>query len=518
MKEFMIDKVDKGCLEYIINDKEPSEPERVPFLNYREGCEMLHKHLMNTNMQSIGIHADVDFDGVASSKIMNVFIEELGQSYITKNYINGIREHGLKERHIEFINNANCQLLIVVDSASNDIDIIKQLNCDVLVLDHHKIEHTEYTGDTIGGKYIIINNTISNLKDNYTAEDRMSGAEVVYEFIRQYEIMYNTGALIENRQMYEWVGVSLYTDVIPLGNIRNQYYIGKTVNNTDIEQDLSKMLKSVRKWATRPNKSNILFQMAPVLNRAIRAGVSSAVLDIVLNNPSKLGEIDVYSEQQKSIVDFYKARADINDSYAKVEIAPQYIGYSGVIASAIKDQYSKTSIAYQVVDGIAIGSARGKISGKDYRQPINNSGYYAQGHNTAFGFRIPIEELDRVIKSITSDEVSNEEEYIVAGKAREVIKSRYSIDRVDSLMDNGVLWELGIFNSRVSEGESIKILADREEINITEEHPTYMKGEIMGVPCILFSIPTTKYIYIYIEYSSTDNIVKVYIRECPNYK
>lgn len=518
MKGFMTDKVDKDCLEFIINDKEPSEPERVPFLNYREGCEMLHKHLMNMNMQSIGIHADVDFDGVASSKIMNVFLEELGQSYIAKNYINGIREHGLKERHIEFINNANCQLLIVVDSASNDIDIIKQLNCDVLVLDHHKVEHTEYTGDTVGGRYIIINNTVSNLEDNYTAEDRMSGAEVVYEFIRQYEFMYNTGALIENRNMYEWVGVSLYTDVIALGNIRNQYYIGKTVNNMDIEQDLSKMLKSVRKWATRPNKSNILFQMAPVLNRAIRAGASSIVLNIVLNAPSKLGEIDVYSEQQKSIVDFYKARAYISDSYAKVEIAPQYTGYSGVIASAIKDQYSKTSIAYQVVDGIAIGSARGKISGKDYRQFINSSGYYAQGHNTAFGFRIPIEELDNIISSITNDEVSTEEEYVVAGKAREVIKSKYSIDRVDTLMNDGTLWELGVYNSRVSEGECIKILADKDELSITEEYSTYMKGEILGVPCVVFSIPTTKYIYLYIEYSSTDSMVKVYIRECPNYK
>ena len=134
-----------------------------------------------------------------------------------------------------YFKDKNVDLIIITDSSSNDIEIIKQFNCDVLCIDHHDLLHTDLSGVCNNGvsEYVIVNNTIdsptydedfawlqsfdakafSNVS-RYTAQPAMSCGLVVYELLRVYCKYLGKEQLLENLKLYQWVGVTLFTDAV----------------------------------------------------------------------------------------------------------------------------------------------------------------------------------------------------------------------------------------------------------------------------------------------------------------
>jgi len=148
--------------EAVIGEKKLEEPSMIPFKNLREGLELAHKHLTGDRTKLITLHGDVDMDGVGCTYIMNRFTQETGGANRTRLMINKKKVHGVNEKHAEYFKNREGELLIILDSGSNDLEYIKRMGCDVLVIDHHNVLHEETTGSTAGGKYVIINNMIEN--------------------------------------------------------------------------------------------------------------------------------------------------------------------------------------------------------------------------------------------------------------------------------------------------------------------------------------------------------------------
>lgn len=113
--------------------------------------------------------------------------------------INKDKIHGIQQKHADYFKDKQIGLMIITDSSSNEIQIIKQFNCDVLCIDHHELLHSELSGKCNNGEneFVIVNNTIDSttyeedilwLQDsNYTkyeADSRMSCGLVVYELLR----------------------------------------------------------------------------------------------------------------------------------------------------------------------------------------------------------------------------------------------------------------------------------------------------------------------------------------------
>lgn len=527
MSAFIADRVED--YEIVVGDKKPDEPDYAAFLHTEKALQMLHKHITGT--KPIAGHGDVDIDGIGSTYILYRFLLSQGALNRSGFLINKDKEHGVCQRHVDYFSKVDTGLLIILDSSTNEIEHIKKMHCDVLVIDHHEVLHAELYGKTASGEYVIITNMVDNLDVTeinsfisgnlgeakeyvkpYNADSRMSGGLVLYELLRLYQLAYNIRDVLNSTMLYQWVGITLLTDVVPLSNSRNQYYIEKTVHSMDIEYGLSIMMSNLNKWARHLSKSFINFTLAPTFNRAIRAGESALALDIVLNRPHEIRKLDVFKDSQKAVMDNYTSGVVLYSTYAMKDITNTGIGrsYCGVLATKICEETKKNTVVYMVCDGIAEGSFRGRIADVDYRKAFEDyrEGIYAQGHKTAFGFKVRVDELNNILeKLINIESTVDTRPYVTAGDDIPLNeRGKYHISDMDEFKKQGLLWKLAVANSKLSSEEAINIIALSRNLQFVEEKGAAYKYTIFGLNCLAFEMINSRFVEIYVEYSGDVNI------------
>lgn len=534
MDSFLIDKFD-AVTSIIDGTEQAKEPKLCNFINTLDAIKMLEKHCKDR--MSIAVHCDVDVDGIGSGYIMYTMLQRLGVLSKTGFLINSEKEHGIKQKHCDYFANHKIGLLIVLDSASNDIEYIRKMDCDVLVIDHHDILHNETKGKTLGGEYVIVSNMMSNgdtdklakaLRDvgsykadeitEYEMDSAMSCGLVLYEFLRVYQEVCNTGKIVQECMLYQWAGVTLLTDSIKLSTERNQYYMDKTVHSMDVEPGLKQMLQSISQYKYFLDKTVINYSIAPRINKAIRAGASSEALNIVLNTPQKLLELDKYKARQEESIKsalkqpVYGMQHPIDKRYALIDLSGTGISknYCGVIATKLVEKTGLNAAVclYNPETGKYEGSFRGRRGDCNYREHFERiyPGIYAQGHPPAFGFKATGEELNVIMQSINSVEPKLGESrfYITAGNLLESEKGVHHIDDMTAFKRKQGLVRLGMANSKLSTEESISIMVKRPanlEIEWFNETQTAGTCEIMGIKCKVFEVLHTDWISVYIEYS-----------------
>lgn len=514
-------------IEYdsIVGNTKPSKPDMINFFNSDIAIEMIKYHL--DTKSNIVIHTDVDVDGLGSCYIARSALIALGANGRIATMINKEKEHGIKQKHVDFLNQYNIDLVIILDSSTNEIEYIKQLNCDVIVVDHHEVLTDSLCGNTSNGKYIIVNNMISNTKKKsyhnivlpeYEADSNMSCGVVIYELFRLYNNIYGNIKDYESRQLEQWAGVTLITDVISLDNSRNQYYIDKTVNTLNIEPSLNTMKLALNKYQKYLDKSFIGFSLAPALNRAIRAGKSSEALDIVLHRPQDIKELMVYKEYQNDIVKSAIHGAEEYETFVIKDITNTSISknYCGLIATKLCNEKNKNAAVFIMNNEIAEGSFRGRLNDIDYRQYFQDKipGIYAQGHKAAFGFKVGLEELKMLMSKLNELELEGVKKiYFSIGDVPQKYKGIYHIDSFEEFRQSGALWKLGMANSKLATTEAINIIALYNWQQPYKKEPKYMMYDIYGFKCMAFEPLVTRYVEIYVEYSED---IRIYVRNKKN--
>lgn len=503
--------------DIVVGLKEADKPERINFKNVGLALDMLSKHI--NSHDKISIHADVDMDGIGSAYIVQEFLNELGCVGRIRSCINKEKEHGLSNKHISYVNErAKCDLFIIVDSSSNDINIIKELNCDVLVIDHHAVGHKEYIGKTRGGSYVIINNMINNLEENYKADSDMSGALVVYELFRHYEHKYCDSSILEGRMLYQWVGVTLISDAIKTGNNRNQWYMHKTVNNMDVEPSLSRMIHKLTKFEAFLTKSFIGFTLAPLFNKAIRAGASQHALSIALGFPDRVVELREYEKIQQDIVD--RALNNVEETsklcFRNLGVDGIHKNYSGLIATKVLEEYKKSTIAYENKGSFIGGSFRGLYSNINYQNELEKLGIFAQGHEGAFGIKIPLERIKEVSDKIADLEKDNHyRPYLTMCGIREDYKGVHHIDDFDAFRKDGWLWKIGMANSTLSGTEQILITTSKDNVTLERVEDKFKVYKFFTLECMAFEDINTPFVNVYLEYGKE---LRAFLRKENNLK
>ena len=510
----------------ITGEEHPRKPDMIAFNNTVAALDLIHNHL--SKHSKIAVHCDVDMDGIGCGYIIKKFLSYIsqdGQAY----FINNTKEHGIKPRHVDFFRKKPVDLLIIVDSSSNELETIKQFECDVLVIDHHEILHSEYLGFTNDFKhqYVIVNNMISNknvemietwVKKNnpnskiklepYVADSRMSCGLVVYELLRVFQEAFNTGPILENTMLYQWAGVTLFTDAILLATERNQWYIENTVHSTVTEPTLLTMAQKLNRYNYSLSKSLINYTIAPVINKAIRAGDCGSAMSAVLWFPDRIDRLLVYKEKQENAVSAGITSVDEHDTFVMKDITDTGVtpSYTGVIASRLCDDYRKNAVVYTVVDGIAKGSFRGRKSGIDYRLQFESfeDGVYAQGHKQAFGFQIEESKLCDVMNSLAEIEGSvSIKPYLTAGNWGDKMHGEFHIDDMDEFRKAGNLVRLAMGNSKVSSEEQIMITVPNYDAKLVETRGKLYIYDVLGLNCKAFKELTDDIVNIYAEYDKT---------------
>lgn len=539
--------MDKWELKSVTGDVKPEKPPFCIFNNIALALEMLKKHIDKNSKMCL--HTDVDVDGIGTTYILKKTLENLGSSNHIL-LINKDKVHGIQQKHVDYFKINPIDLMIITDSSSNEIDIIKQFNCDVLCIDHHELLHNDLCGKCNDGihNYIIVNNTIRNNnqeQDNlwlrsknisafeqlndYTGDKDMSCGLVVYELLRIYCECFANPKLIENLMLYQWVGITLITDVINTLNDRNQWYLDKTSFNMDVEPSLRIMMQSISDFKATLDKSYIGYTFAPLINKAIRAGASNVALSTVINNPHGILNLQQYAKLQQEVIEKVCNVITVNETTNQRVLLPRKFtqpsimldigqfnvspNYSGVIASRLGGDNNKNAAVYIMENELCRGSFRGKHKKVDYREYFEkySNDIYAQGHPGAFGFKLSPEQLTYLMNNISSIEPTEEEKpWLTAGNMTPSEYGKYHITSMDEFKRQGYLWRIAIGNSKVTSNDEIYIRVKASDVVLKATKGKLFIYDVLGMECKAFSLLEGKYFNVYAEYT---NEINMFIRQ-----
>ncbi len=530
----------------MLGGKGHKEPDKINFTNSNLAHELFYNAAMSIRDGQGGkifIHADVDFDGVASAFIAQRVCDYVVGKDSVITGINSDRVHGITQKLVDTVkyvnsNSKQIRLAIIVDSSTNDVALIRQMNCDVIVLDHHELEIPveETVGNTVGGTYAIVNKEIDHIPD-------MSGAQVVYEWFRYIGFE----AFLKENKLYSWAGVSLFSDVIDGDNERNQWYIHNIIDRSDYDYSLHTMFHTLNRYA-KGSKTDISFRLVPTINAAIRTGHSDYMLGIVMSSPHDIDKLLPYKAEQQaateSAISAEQLTANVREysDYIAYDTSgdPKLIGYEGLIATKLIDVYGKTAIVYYRTEHGVKGSFRltGRYCTCDLRTQLNEiDGFYAMGHSDAFGFEVTDSEGDseNALSTLLSTMVT------IADRAGAVAKNTGMYDAGDGtefredadfiyinvrsreamrrLIMTGEIAKMAMINAHMSGRRKalLRVPNTDETVKIAEVTAVDAKGkrmctkfDILGLSVISFNEYKGNYGYVWL-YPEADKGLTVYL-------
>lgn len=539
--------LDKWNSKEIFGEEKAPKPDFCVFNNTAYALDLLKKHIEANS--KIVFHTDVDMDGIGTTYIFKKTLEYIGSNNHIL-LINKDKVHGIQQKHVDYFKQRPVDLMIITDSSSNEIDTIKQFNCDVLVIDHHEMLHNDLLGYCTDGihRYVIVNNTIDNKNfetdklwlesinksafeslNEYKVNPDMSCGLVVYELLRIYCICFYKEKLLENLLLYQWAGVTLITDSIDTKNSRNQWYLDNTLFSQNTESTLKLILSLINKYKATLDKSFIEYSLAPLVNKTIRAGESSKALNCILNEPYNILDLKQYEEKQKDAIDkaFYANIIDPNtgiETKAKRVFDSETIimdigglgihhNYTGVIAGRLAGSNKRNSAIYTMTEaGKCKGSFRGVYNSVDYRKFFDDyaDDIYAQGHPQAFGFELYKEQLVAIMSELKNIEPKEEQvEFITVGHFNENEYGKYHVGSLDELKKLGYVWKIATGNAKVKSVDEILLRVKACDVVLKETKGKLFIYDVLGTECKAFEALSNNYFNIYIEYT---NEITMYIR------
>lgn len=470
--------------------EEVHKPKYIQIENQNEAYSLID------NANKIIIHTDVDMDGFWSGYIMIKWLTSINKKPIGIILNNG-KKHGADGISKERVGEAD--LLIVLDSSTNNLrQIIEDTGINVLIIDHHEINSgVELRVENSGRVGLVVNNMT-------IGDPNFSAGLLVYEFIRA-KSLYDE-KLIENMTLYQNATFSLVTDCIKMDNERNLWYAENTFRSNEVESTLEKLLSAASRYDKTMNKSVILYNIAPIFNKAIRAYRGDIALMYLLKQPEWVGELLQYGEIQDYFVKLaIEHEFSCDNGYVLADLGSLGIPdtYCGVIASKLVEKYNKSCVC--LVNNK--GSFRGLIQDDDcrYLDIIRESGcdIKADGHQTAFGISGSLLEINKALSFMVEREPEAIPRIAISLGNTGVTGWMCNAQSNEEWMQQkrkGVLVELARANGLVSVSEQEYIAVPRKDIKCLGNYEKYSKYESWGMEFISMEpLDNSYYIKIYAE-------------------
>lgn len=483
MKNVETDYLRENYGDIICGREEPTKPEIPNFVYFKEALEMVSKHIDKKSKTLVD--ADVDMDGVGAAYIVHKGYRKRGIK--SQVIINKERKHGITENAVKAINKMKIGLLVIVDSGSNDISLIKQLHCDVLILDHHNISVKDTFGETMEGMYYVINPQVSEVNSSLrNAANLFSGARVAYEFFRGLERYRGEQvSIMEDNRLYQWVAITLWSDMIELEE-QNQWYIYHTIERFELEENLSMLVYSLTKKYV-VDKSFILFKLSPAVNIAMRCDRCAQICDIVINRPE-----DILEETRRNRKAFERAMDSVNGDNLDDKIFNGLYkvhsdigrGFCGLIANKLAQKYERNIVAYKEEGDELIGGSFRAFNRKyEFLEEFKKAQLFAEGHNEAFGVGGKINVVEEVMGRCDNKGSIHGGNNIVFNGSKARIGTIGVIEDIKEFKRSGMMMELAIINSRVSSKSQIMLISktDKNKCKLVEERGRVFIYEIAGI-------------------------------------
>lgn len=223
--------------------------------NIGKAVECIKKHIEEQN--NIHIIVDSDVDGYTSASMVYRYLKHVDDTLNVTYSLHTKKQHGLSE-DVEIP--TDCQLLIVPDAGSNDVEQCKELSkkgIDVVILDHHLCDrYNQYA--------IVVNNQLCGYPNK-----NFCGTGVVYKFLKALD-----DELWENYadEMLDIVALGNISDVMDMRECETRYYVDLGLSR--IRSKLFKALIEKQSYSMNNivNITSVQFYVTPILNSMIRVG------------------------------------------------------------------------------------------------------------------------------------------------------------------------------------------------------------------------------------------------------
>lgn len=262
--------------------------------NIDKAASCFIKHIENKSR--IHIIVDSDVDGYTSSSMVYRYIKQFGENINVTYSLHTKKQHGISE-DIEIPK--DCELLIVPDAGSNDVEQCKELTekgIDIIILDHHICDKkNDYA--------IVVNNQMCDYPNK-----NFCGAGIVYKFLKAVdEELWEDYA----DKMLDIVALGNISDVMDMRECETRYYVDLGLSK--IRSKLFKALIEKQSYSMNGivNITSVQFYVTPILNSMIRVG-SAEDKDLLFRAFIETDEVFKYKkrgETEESDEDIYTRAA-----------------------------------------------------------------------------------------------------------------------------------------------------------------------------------------------------------------
>lgn len=373
-----------------------------PFLLTGMDAAVSRIKLAIANQESILIFGDYDADGVTSTTIMMMTLQDLGadvQFYIPNRFTEG---YGPNKQAFQYAKDIGIQLIITVDTgiaAINEATVAKELGLDLIITDHHE------PGPELPEALAIIH---PKLKNSEYPFHELAGVGVAFKLAHA---LY--GELPEH--LLEIAAIGTIADLVSLKGEnrliaqRGITYLKKTKNI-----GLKALFKRTGTELHSIDEETIGFLIAPRINAVGRLGSADPAVDLLLTDDiheaeAIAEEIERLNKERQAIVTEITEQAikQVEEKYPIDEYPVLVVGEEGwnsgvigIVASKLVDKFYRPTIilSFDREKGVAKGSAR-SILGFDLFKNLSSCRDilpHFGGHPMAAGMTLKLEDVEEL--------------------------------------------------------------------------------------------------------------------------
>jgi single-stranded-DNA-specific exonuclease len=384
-------------------------PNPLHLKDMKNAVDRVYKSIINNDL--LGVFGDYDVDGASSTALLVryfISIKQKIRTYIPDRQKEG---YGPNINGFESLINQGAKIIFTVDcgtSAFEPIKVAQKSHVDVIVLDHHQSDVI------LPDAYAIVN---PNRYDDTSGLNYLCAAGVCFVFlVGLNKKLRDEGWFIKNKvnepnilNFLDLVSLGTVCDVVPLVEL-NRAIVKQGLKIIKSRTNLGlKTLYDLCKIESQPTTFELGFVLGPRINAGGRVGKSSHGAELLISNDPQetykiATDLDKSNKERRSIELILSE--EVNSEVKKYHNHPVLVmsgnqwheGIIGIVASRIKEKYSKPTILISLNKNVGKGSAR-SIAGFDIGSQIIKavqSGILEKGggHKMAGGFTLKEEKID----------------------------------------------------------------------------------------------------------------------------
>ncbi|MDO4965571.1 MAG: single-stranded-DNA-specific exonuclease RecJ [Lachnospiraceae bacterium] len=390
------------------------------------------------NNKKIRIVGDYDIDGVCATAILVKSLSFFGAdvSYRLPDRI--VDGYGINITMIDEAKADNVDLIVTCDNgiaASAEMKYAKELGIDVIVTDHHEIPFEEING----GKVYIIPDAIA-VVDPHQENDTypfagICGGMVAYKLILAIN---NLGKLNKNisPDLKEYITtLAAFATVGDIMQLKDENRIvvkhGIDMLKRTTVPGLRALIDVTETKRERISAYTIGFVLGPCVNAVGRLESANKALELLLtdDNDTALSlakELKSANDVRKAMMEQkIKEASDIvtegidNHDYSKDTVLVIFLencheSIAGLVASRIRERFSKPTLVITSTEGGAKGSGRSIDAYNMFEELTKVKHLFTKfgGHPMAAGLSMPVENIDELRKLLNENSTLTEDDLV----------------------------------------------------------------------------------------------------------